>query len=139
MAGLNKAMIIGNVGMIEARTTSSGPVVNLSIATSRPYTNKEGQTVDDTQWHNVVAFKHLAEIIDKYVKKGHKLYIEGSLKTETYTDKEGIKRYATKIIASSVEFLERKGQSDDNSHQYKPDDKSHQNNQGAPFDDSIPF
>ena len=138
MAGLNKVMIIGNVGSLDAKMSKSGvAIANLSIATSKSYV-KDGQTINETEWHNVVAFQRLAEIIDQYVKKGHKLYVEGSLKTEKYTDKQGIEKYSTKIIASSIQLLERKEGSDTKQYQSTADTKSYHQD-GAPFDDSIPF
>ena len=138
MAGVNKCIILGNVGNIESKTTSFGPVVNLSVATSEEYTNKQGEKVKNTEWHKVVCFKRLAEIVDQYVQKGHKLYVEGSLKTEKYTDKDGVEKYTTKIIASSVQLLEKRESSDTKQYQSSVDTKSYHQD-GVPFDDSIPF
>lgn len=108
---LNKAMLIGNVGKDpEISTYGDGNnVARLSLATSEKRTDKTtGAVTNVTQWHNVVAFGKLAEIIEKYVKKGSKLYVEGQIRYEDYTDKEGVKKTFTRIYADVVRMLDSK-------------------------------
>jgi single-strand DNA-binding protein len=134
MSGLNKAQIIGNVGSIETKDGKSGmKICNLSIATSKQ--KQDGS--EEVEWHRIVLFGKVAEIAERYVQKGHKLYVEGSLKTEKYSDKEGIERQATKIIGNVIHLLERRdGSQSQQSH--RPAQQSYEN-KAAPFDDDIPF
>ena len=107
MAGLNKVMLIGNLGKDpELRYTNDGtPVVNFSIATSDTWTDKEsGEKREKTEWHRIVAWKRLAENCDKYLFKGRQVYVEGKLQTRSW-EKAGVTRYTTEIIASTVKFL----------------------------------
>lgn len=106
MAGINKVILIGNIGKIDIHESGGRPpVVNLSLATSSKRKSGEtGEQIEITEWHNVVAFGKLAEIIKAYVVKGSKLYVEGSLKTDKY-EKDGITRYTTKIIANNIQML----------------------------------
>ncbi len=107
--GLNKAMIIGNVGQDpEVRyMPNENAVVTLSIATSESWKDKQtGQMQDRVEWHRVVMFGKLAEIAGKYVKKGTKLYIEGSIKTKKWTDNQGQDRYTTEIVANEMQMLD---------------------------------
>lgn len=99
MAGINKVIIIGNVGKVEVRSSGGGlTVANLSVATSEKWKDKNtGNDTERTEWHNIVYFGKVAEIIGQYVTKGSKVYVEGSLKTEKY-DKDGVTHYATKIM-----------------------------------------
>jgi len=107
---LNKVMLIGHVGKDpEIRSTQGGnTVASFSIATTEKWKDKSGDKMEKTEWHNVTVFAKLADIVSQYVKKGSKLYIEGKLQTDKYTDKEGIKRYATKVIANSMVMLDGK-------------------------------
>ena len=108
---INKVIIIGTTGRApEMRFLPNGnAVASLSLATDEGYKDRNtGQQVDKTEWHRVEAFGRLAEIIGEYVKKGAKLYIEGKLKTDEY-EKDGIKRYSTKIIAHEMTMLDSKG------------------------------
>lgn len=106
MAGINKVILVGNIGRVDVKNTQSGDkVVNLSLATSIKYNDKQtGKPVEQTEWHNCVFFKQVAEIAAKYLTKGMKIYVEGSLKTEKY-EKDGIERYATKIIVRDMQML----------------------------------
>lgn len=99
--GINKVILIGNVGNDpEIRNNQQGdPIANLSIATSETWKDKNtGQQKEKTEWHKVVIFGKLAEIVQSYVKKGSKIYIEGKLKTRKWQDKEGNDRYSTEIV-----------------------------------------
>ena len=108
MAGVNKVIIIGNLGNDpDMRYMPSGEAVaNLSIATSETWTDRNtGEKREKTEWHRVVAFRKLAEIIGQYCKKGSKIYIEGKLQTRKWTDQSGQNRYTTEIIADQMQML----------------------------------
>lgn len=107
MAGVNKVILIGNLGIDpEVRTLESGTkLARLSLATSESYTNKEGARIEQTEWHSVTLWRGLAEVAEKYLKKGNKVYIEGRLRTRSYTDKDGIQKYTTEIIGENMEML----------------------------------
>ena len=107
--GLNKAMIIGNVGQDpEMRyMPNENAVVTLSVATSESWKDKQtGQMQDRVEWHRVVMFGKLAEIAGKYVKKGTKLYLEGNIRTRKWTDNQGQDRYTTEIVANEMQMLD---------------------------------
>lgn len=103
---VNKVILVGNVGKDpEVRHLESGiAVATLLIATSETY-KKDGQRVTNTEWHNVVFWRGLAQVIEEYVKKGDMLYIEGRIRTRSWEDKEGIKRYATEVLADNMKML----------------------------------
>jgi single-strand DNA-binding protein len=107
MGSLNKATLIGNLGKDpEVRAIPSGAkVANFSIATTESYTGKDGQKVDKTEWHNIVMWRGLAEVAEKYLKKGSQVYIEGRLQTRSWDDQNGQKRYTTEIIADNMVML----------------------------------
>lgn len=107
MASVNKVILLGNLGRDpEVRYMPSGdPIANVTIATSSRYKNKAGEMVDETEWHRVTFFGRLAEIASQYLKKGNPVYVEGRIKTRKYTDKDGIEKYATDIIASEMQLL----------------------------------
>jgi single-strand DNA-binding protein len=112
VAGVNKAIIVGNLGRDpEMRSTQSGSqVANFSIATSRQYTDSNGQKQEETEWHRIVAFGRLAEICGQYLRKGKQVYIEGRIQTRSWEDKEtGQKRYTTEIVAEQMQMLGRAG------------------------------
>lgn len=107
---VNKVILIGNVGKDpEIKHLENGNTVcNFTLATSESYNNKNGERITNTEWHNIVLWKNLAEIANKYVKKGSQIYIEGSIKTESWEDKDGNKRYTIKIIGSSMKLIGKK-------------------------------
>ncbi len=111
MAGtINKVILIGNLGKDpEVRHLENGAVVaNFSIATSESYTDRNtGQKVTNTEWHDIVVWRGLATIVEKYVKKGHKVYIEGKLRKRSWQDKDNITRYTTEIVADELTILTR--------------------------------
>jgi single-strand DNA-binding protein len=111
MAGsINKVILIGNLGKDpEVRHLENGAVVaNFSIATSEVFTDKaSGEKREITDWHDVVVWRNLAEIAEKYIKKGYKVYVEGRLKKRSWVDKEGNNRYATEIIGDVLNILSR--------------------------------
>lgn len=107
MAGVNKAIIVGNLGRDpEIRYTQGGsPVCQLSVATTRAYTNKNNDRVEETEWHRIVVWGKSAEHCHNYLSKGRQVYVEGRIQTRSYEDKEGVKRYSTEIVANTVQFL----------------------------------
>jgi len=110
--GVNKVILIGNLGKDpEVRyTANSTAVANVTIATSEQWKDKQsGQTQERTEWHNVVFYNRLAEIVGEYLKKGSQVYVEGSLRTRKWQDKEGKDRYTTEIIANEMQMLGGRG------------------------------
>jgi single-strand DNA-binding protein len=108
MASVNKVIVLGNLGKDpEVRYTPNGSAVcNLRIATTRNWKNKDsGEKMEETEWHSVVLYDRQAEIAGEYLKKGRPVYIEGRLKTRKWTDKEGLDRYTTEIVADSMQLL----------------------------------
>lgn len=106
---MNKAILIGNATRDpEIKKINDSTVVDFGLATNKKYRNREGNVVEAVEFHNVTAWGKLAEIIATYVKKGHKLYIEGEIRTRTY-EKDGLKHYATQIVAHGMEMLTPKG------------------------------
>jgi single-strand DNA-binding protein len=112
--GINKVILVGNLGADpELRYTGSGTAVaNLSVATNESYKDRDGNLVDRTEWHRVVAWDKLAEICGEYLKKGSQVYFEGSLQTRSYEDKDGVTKYTTEIKAR--EMLMLGGRADEN-------------------------
>lgn len=104
---VNKAIIIGNLGADpEIRSISSGArVANISVATSRRWTDRSGQQQEKTEWHRVVLWEKLADIAEKYLKKGDSVYLEGEIEYRSYDDKDGITRYVTEIRARELVML----------------------------------
>jgi len=115
---VNKAILIGNAGKdAEVKYIDSGvAVASFSLATSETYIAKTGEKVTTTEWHNIIAWRGLAEFAGKYIQKGKKLYVEGRIKSRSYDDKDGIKRYVTEIYADSIQLLDRKESSDNGQH-----------------------
>lgn len=106
--GVNKVLLVGNLGADpESRSTASGSTItSIRIATSESWKDKEsGELQERTEWHRVKFFGRLAEIAAEYLRKGSQVYIEGSLRTDKYTDKEGIERYSTEVIADEMQML----------------------------------
>jgi len=146
---VNKVILIGNCGGDpEIRYMPNGnAVVNLTIATSESWKDKNsGENVDKTEWHRIVFFNKLAEIVGEYVHKGSKLYIEGRLQTRSW-EQDGVKRYATEIVANEMQMLDSRGSAQGASDfgQSKPPAAATQSApEQAPanfdnFDDDIPF
>lgn len=110
---INKAILVGNVGKDpEVRYLESGvAVAQFSLATSESFKDKTGNKTSRTEWHNIVVWRGLAEVVEKYVKKGQSLYIEGKITNRSY-EKDGIKRYTTEIVASEMKMLSSKNSGD---------------------------
>lgn len=109
---VNKVILVGNVGKDpETRYLDEGVSVSkFPLATSEVYRNKDGEKVTTTEWHNVVLWRGLAQVAEKYVKKGTQLYIEGRIRTRSYDDRDGNKRYITEIVADNMQMLGRKAE-----------------------------
>ena len=124
MSGINKVILVGNVGKDpEVRYLEGGTAVaKFPLATSETFKNKEGNRVDQTEWHNIVLWRGLAEVAEKYVRKGGLIYIEGKIKNRSWEDKEGHKRYITEIIGDTMTLLGRKNDenSSENTKQSEP-------------------
>lgn len=107
MAGVNKVILIGNLGKDpEVRHLESGrAVANFSLATSEVYKNKAGEKVTTTEWHNIVMWSPLAEIAEKYLRKGNQIYVDGKLQTRSYDDKDGNRKYITEIVVQNLTML----------------------------------
>jgi single-strand DNA-binding protein len=116
MAGINKVILIGNLGRDpELRFTQGGTAVaTLNIATTRSYTKggQGGERVEETEWHRVTVWGKDAENANKYLTKGRQVYIEGRLQTRSYEDKDGVKRYSTDVVAETVQYLGGRGGGD---------------------------
>lgn len=110
MIALNKVILVGNLGKDpEVRHLEGGvAVASFSLATSDSYKDKSGQRVEQTEWHNIVVWRGLAESAEKHLKKGMTIYIEGKLRTRSWDDKEGHKRYMTEIVGDTFTILSKK-------------------------------
>lgn len=125
---VNSVMLIGRVGNNpQVRNVGDSKVATFSLATSENYKGKDGNWVESTEWHTIVAWNKLAEKAEKIVTSGAQLYVNGKIKTEKYTDKEGKERFATKIFANDIQLLG--GKKEDSVTQQKPQ------NSPSPFDD----
>ena len=135
---LNKVMLIGNLGKDpELKYTPSGvAVATFSIATSEQWKDQDGNAQEKTEWHNIVAWRKLAEIVGEYLKKGKKVYIEGKLQTRNY-EKDGVKRYITEIVADQLIMLDSAGQRNGGS--ASADESAPSVPADAPKEDDLPF
>tara|TARA_B100000579_G_scaffold84143_1_gene65650 strand:- start:9454 stop:9867 length:414 start_codon:yes stop_codon:yes gene_type:complete len=137
MSGVNKAILLGNLGKDpEIRRLDDGrAVANFSIATSESYKNKAGEKVTNTEWHNIVLWSPLAEIAENYLKKGSQVYIEGKISNRSYEDKEGVKKYVSEVVGRDITLLGRAPES-----QQQNDGSSTENdNPEAVQEDDLPF
>jgi single-strand DNA-binding protein len=127
---VNKAILVGYVGSDpEVRYLENGtPVANFRLATSESYTNRNGEKITQTEWHNIVLWRRLAEVAEKYIKKGSQLYIEGRIRTRSWDDRDGNKRYTTEIVADNMQMMGRRGES---SSETTPDQRSSDENTTA--------
>ena len=110
MRGLNKVMLIGNVGKeIDFQTLEAGiPVAKINLATTETYKDKNGQSHAETEWHTIVLWRGLAELAKNYLHTGSLVYVEGKIKTRNYEAKDGSKKYVTEIIADMITMLDKK-------------------------------
>lgn len=150
--GVNKVILVGNCGSDpEVRyMPSGGAVTNISIATSESWKDKQtGQQQERTEWHRVVFFNRLAEIAGEYLKKGSKVYVEGSLRTRKWQDQSGQDKYTTEIVAAEMQMLDSRGMGQGQGDYSAPASAPQGNAPAAPqpqpagnmndFDDDIPF
>lgn len=144
--GINKVIIVGNLGADpEVRYTPNGnAVTNLNIATTTNWRDKQsGENQEKTEWHRVVMFNRLAEVAGEYLKKGSKVYIEGSLRTRKWQDKNGMERYTTEIVSNEMQMLDSRGGASYDSSMNQSDavTTASGSSQGGmdQFDDDIPF
>jgi single-strand DNA-binding protein len=141
---VNKVILVGNLGKdpeIHHLESSGVVTARFSLATSENYKNKNGEKVTATEWHNIVLWRGLAEVAEKFLKKGHQVYIEGKLKTRTWDDKDGNKRYITEIVGDVLQLLGKKDSSIGDSEQQKLNEKFEEiSNSNAPSaGDDLPF
>ena len=148
MAGVNKAILVGNLGRDpELRTTPNGQsVVNFTLATSETWTDKSGERVERTEWHRIVAWGRTAEMCAQYLSKGRTVYVEGRIQTREWEDKDGNKRYTTEINANTVNFIGPRGSSGGDSGGGPTGGGAGSSggggpagDPGPPMDDNIPF
>lgn len=137
MASLNQCNFIGNIGKIETRFLPNGDAVtNCSLAVNETWKDQNGDKQERCEWVNVTAYKKLAEIMQSYCVKGMQIYVSGKMQTRKYTDKNGVERYATDIIANDMKMLgSKQGNSD-------PGERTKTETQSGGFDDmtdDIPF
>lgn len=141
MSSLNRTMLIGRVGKdVEVRTTDNSKVASFTLATSEKYKDRNGEVKEQTEWHNIVVWGKLADVCEKYVQKGSTLYVEGKIRTRSWDDKDGNKRYITEILASAIQLLDKKENSS------APADTAPQRPQSTPLppmgdddDSDLPF
>ena len=137
---LNKVQLIGNLGADpEIKHTAGGnAVANISVATSEHWKDKQtGERVEKTEWHRVVAFSRLAEIMGEYLAKGSKVYIEGKIQTRKWTDKDGNDRWTTEIVANEMKMLDSKQQGGQQHTKQPQQPQQRQANEN--LEDDIPF
>ena len=110
MKGLNKVMLIGNLGKDPEVQTLEGnvKVAKFSLATTESYRDDKGQTHSNTEWHSIVVWRGLADLAEKYMRKGSTVYIEGKNRTRSYDDKQGTKRYVTEVVGDQIVLLDKK-------------------------------
>ena len=147
MSGVNKAIIIGNLGNDpEVRYLPNGDAVaNFTVATSETWKDKQsGEKKEATEWHRCVAFRKQAEIIEQYLKKGSKVFVEGKLQTRSW-EQDGVKKYSTEIVVKEFQFLDSRSETG-NSREQAPakSQQQHKPAQQQPqsfdnFDDDVPF
>ncbi len=111
---LNKVMLIGNVGRdpevryLDQNSQSGNKVANFSLATTERYRDRNGDLRENTEWHNIVAYRNSAELAEKYIHRGNQIYVEGRIRTREYTDANGVKKSRTEILADNIQLLGRK-------------------------------
>ena len=139
---LNKVMLIGNLGdaVKMHHFDGGGCIGRFSIATNESYTNKTtGEKVSNTEWHNVVVKNKAAEICEKYLKKGDKIYVEGKIKTRKWQSEDGIQRYSTEIHVTEFNFLSNKNDSSSDSNFNSDDDDQNESIKDDNQADDLPF
>lgn len=145
MSGINKVILVGHLGKDpEVRHLEGGvSVASFPLATSETY-NKDGRKIEQTEWHNIVMWRGLADVASKYLQKGKLVYIEGKLRTRSFEDKEGNKKYTTEVVAENFTMLGRKSDFDNGNgtpHQpaTKPEEQPMSYERTNPETDDLPF
>ncbi len=138
---VNKVILIGRLGQDpEVKYTPSGAaVVTISLATNTSYKGQDGNTVEQTEWNRVVAWRKTAEIIGQYCKKGSRIYVEGRLTTRSWDDQNGVKRYTTEVVTEHVQFLDSKSDSGTAPPSPPPPADTHVAEPSADEGDDLPF
>ena len=141
---VNKVILVGRLGKDpEMKSTPSGmSIAQFSIATDEKFTDRSGEKQERTEWHNIVAFNKLAEICGQYLRKGKLVYIEGSIRTNSWEDKDsGQKKYRTEIIANQMQMLDRKGDDEGSGGGYSSASRSSSGTASATMEDDeeVPF
>ncbi|MHC1708769.1 MAG: single-stranded DNA-binding protein [Bacteroidales bacterium] len=141
-SGVNKVILVGNLGKDpEIMTLENGvKKASFSLATTETYKNKDGSRTQQTEWHNIVLWRGLAEVAESYLKKGYQIYLEGKIKTRSWEDKDGNKRYTTEIVGDNMTMLGRpsgQGPSDEASLPHDVTDTAPI--ESASPDDDLPF
>jgi len=141
MAGVNKVILVGNLGKDpEIRHLDNGiAVANFSLATTESYTNKQGERINQTEWHNIVLWRGLADVAEKYLKKGNSVYIEGKINTRKWEDKEGVTRYSTDIIADKMTMLGSKSDNSNSTAAAAPITPAESSSSESGGNDDLPF
>lgn len=140
MSGINKVILVGHLGKDpEVRHLDGNvTVASFTLATSESY-NKDGKKIEQTEWHNIVMWRGLADVAAKYLQKGKLVYIEGKLRTRSYEDKEGNKKYSTEIIAENFTMLGRKTDFDNGNSENAANQNGFEDFSNEDTDDGLPF
>lgn len=143
MAGVNKVIILGRLGKDPETKTfeNGGKICTITMATSESYTDREGNKVEKTEWHNIIFTNKLAELAEKYLGKGKELYVEGKLRTRKYDDSNGVTRYVTEIVATNMNLIGGTAQPN-NQQQSNTEQQSSQKESdfvGDVVDEDLPF
>jgi single-strand DNA-binding protein len=138
---VNKVILVGRLGADpEVRYSGGGTAVtNFRLATDRKYTNKQGEKVDETEWHRCVAFGRTGEICGEYLHKGSQVYVEGRIRTRDWEDKDGNKRWTTEILVEQMKMLGSKGERPERAASPSPGDDPFDRVPDMPPEDDIPF
>lgn len=147
MSYLNKSMLIGRCGGnpdVKTINEQGRKAAQFSLATTERYKDRNGEVKEQTEWHNIVAFDKTAELVERFVTKGMLLYVEGKLRTRSWDDQNGNKRYVTEVLVNGIQFLEKKEQSDTPQNVRSTQNTHHASSSpmpsaGAPQDDDLPF
>lgn len=144
MSYLNKAMLIGRCGGnpdVKTINEQGRKAAQFSLATTERYKDRNGEVKEQTEWHNIVAFDKTAELVEKFVAKGMLLYVEGKLRTRSWDDQHGNKRYVTEVLVNGIQFLEKKEQSEiaQNVRGAQQISSPPMPSAGASADDDLPF
>ena len=142
MAGVNKVILLGNLGKDpEIRTLETGTkLARISVATNDYFKNKSGETIERTEWHNVILWRQRADLAEKFLQKGSQVYIEGRLQTRQWDDKDGNKRYTTEIIADVINLVGGRPSGGGNDTKQSPgNDNLPESPDLPPEEDDLPF